>query len=70
MGEEEHTPAPKTTDEQATPLLQVMQSNRNRVSIQRVRPEAPCVHALRDDSPLLCLDKSSVINGQLEPGSM
>ena len=60
----------KSIDEQSTMLWQAMQNARNRESSQRVRLETPSVHAIRDDSPLLCPGKSSVVNGQLEPGLM
>ena len=69
-GEVEYSPAPRTTDEQAQLLWQVLQSDRNREIQQITPPENKRVYAIRDDSPSTFLAKNVVRSGHLEPGLM
>ena len=67
-GEVEYSPAPRTTDEQAQLLWQVLQSDRNREIQQITPPENKIAYTIRDDSPLSFPAESVVRSGQLEPG--
>ena len=64
----EHRIAPRTTDENAKELWQLIQRDRNRRHYQMRRPESLQVHTIRDDGPLCDPDEGKVLSGQLEPG--
>ena len=59
--------APRTTEEEARLLWQLMQHNRVRDQYQIRQPESPRVYTIRDDEPLGEPDESLVFSGQLEP---
>ena len=50
-GEVEHTTAPRTTDEQAKLLWQVMRCDRDREMQQMTPPQKKVYYAIRDDCP-------------------
>ena len=66
--EVEQRSATRTTDEEATLLLQLMQRNRVRDQYQVRQPESPRVYTKRDDESSSEHDDNLVFSGQLQRG--
>ena len=66
--EVEQRSATRTTDEEATLLLQLMQRNRVRDQYQVRQPESPRVYTKRDDESSSEHDENLVFSGQLQRG--